>query len=163
MEKSYSKTQKLTLSALIAAMYISIMYITAPVSFGAHQIRFATAIYALNFLHPFLLVPLAMANAMSNWLLGGLGFFDIFGGFAVGLVTGGALVCLRYLKLPAWTVIFPVILGPAFVVPLWLSHILSLPYWTLVLNLAIGQTVPGILGYVLIQTIKRRKVGKTHE
>ncbi|MFQ9506003.1 MAG: hypothetical protein ACLRZ2_04885 [Veillonella sp.] len=31
-------------------------------------------------------------------------------------------------------------------VPLWLSPLLGLPYWPLVLNLIVGQTIPAVLG-----------------
>ena len=41
--KTVSQVQKLTLSAMIMALYIVILYVTQSFSFGAYQIRIATA------------------------------------------------------------------------------------------------------------------------
>ena len=42
--KNRSKAQKLTLSAMIIALYVTMMYFTQSFSFGAYQIRIATAL-----------------------------------------------------------------------------------------------------------------------
>ena len=143
---------------MVAALYIALMYVGQGFAFGVYQVRLATAIYALAYLFPFSTVPLALANALSNALLGGFGVFDIVGGFGVGLVTAGAIALVRICKLPAWLVILPNILGPGLIVPLWLSHITGVPYWALVVNISIGQITPAILGYILIRALSKRKV-----
>ena len=43
-----SRVQKMTFSAMVMAMYIVILYFTQSFSFGAYQIRIATALYALG-------------------------------------------------------------------------------------------------------------------
>ena len=50
-----SRVQKMTFSAMVMAMYIVILYFTQSFSFGAYQIRIATALYALAYLFPFLI------------------------------------------------------------------------------------------------------------
>ena len=50
----------------------------------------------------------------------------------------------------------PIVLVPALCVPLWLSPLLGLPYWPLVLNLIVGQTIPAVLGSVLVKALMRR-------
>ena len=149
MEYPQSKTSKLTASALVAAIFITVMYFTQGISFGPIQIRFATALYALPFLFPFLVVPLSLANSFSNFLLGGLGVLDVAGGLAAGLITSGAVSLVGRWNLPMPLVIPIVILGPALIVPIWLSHIFGLPYPILVLQLGLGQTPPAVLGYIL--------------
>ena len=52
-----SRVQKMTFSAMVMAMYIVILYFTQSFSFGAYQIRIATALYALAYLFPFLVLP----------------------------------------------------------------------------------------------------------
>ena len=47
-----SRVQKMTFSAMVMAMYIVILYFTQSFSFGAYQIRIATALYALAYLFP---------------------------------------------------------------------------------------------------------------
>ena len=61
-----SRVQKMTFSAMVMAMYIVILYFTQSFSFGAYQIRIATALYALAYLFPFLVLPLGLANFISS-------------------------------------------------------------------------------------------------
>ena len=42
-------TRKLTISAMVVALYIVVLYVTQSVSFGAYQIRIATSLYALDY------------------------------------------------------------------------------------------------------------------
>ena len=164
-------TRKLTFSALIAAGYIAIMYATQGFAFGPIQMRVATALYATSYLFPFLVAPLALANMLSNTLMGGLGIFDIAGGLIVGLVTAGLVALPGKFKRPMWLVIPPIILAPAFIVSVWLSylfglpdwHLVAHPYWAMVINLALGQTPPAILGYILIKALSKRKAELSHE
>ena len=87
-----SSTKKLTISAMVVALYIVVLYLTQSVSFGAYQIRIATSLYALAYAFPFLMVPMGVANLISNLLFGGLGPLDMFGGFMVGVITTGLIV-----------------------------------------------------------------------
>ena len=61
----------MTFSAMIMALYVVLVYITQSFSFGAYQIRIATSVYALAYLFPFLVLPLGLANSISNTLFGG--------------------------------------------------------------------------------------------
>ena len=145
---------------MVAAAYIAVMYVTQGFAFLQFQMRVATALYALAYLFPFLVVPLALANSLANLLMGGLGFFDIVGGFLVGIVTAGGTALLRRGGLPMWLVVVPIALGPALIVPLWLSSLIGVPYWTLVLSITPPQAACGVIGYILIQALSRRKVGQ---
>ena len=147
-------TRKLTISAMVVALYIVVLYVTQSVSFGAYQIRIATSLYALAYAFPFLVIPMGIGNLISNFLFGGLGIFDMIGGF--GVVTTGIIVGMRKLGLSAWWAMLPIVFVPALCVPLWLSPLLGLPYWPLVLNLIVGQTVPAILGSVLVKALMSR-------
>ena len=69
MIKFESKTTTLTFSAIVIAMYITVMYVTQSFAFGAYQIRLATSLYALAYLFPFLIVPLGLSNFLSNFVL----------------------------------------------------------------------------------------------
>jgi len=157
MQTSFTGTKKLTFSAMMAAAYIAVMFLTQGFAFGQYQVRIATALYALSYVFPFLAVPLALANSMSN-VIGGLGILDIVGGLIVGLVVGGAVVAIRKLRLPPWCVCFPIVLGPGLVVPLWLTRITGAPYWTLVASISIGQLTPAVVGCILIYALSKRKV-----
>ncbi|MCH5186349.1 MAG: QueT transporter family protein [Oscillospiraceae bacterium] len=146
-----SKTKKTVLSGLVIAMYVVIMYFTQSFAFGAYQIRIATSLYSLSYLFPFMVIPLSLANCIGNILGGNL--WDIVGGFAAGFVTSGGIYLLSRYKLPKFSVIPLIILGPGLMVPIWLSFITGVPYPVLALSLCIGQIVPGVMGYFLILTL----------
>lgn len=157
-----NKTRKLTISALVIALYVVIMATTSAFSFGAYQIRIATSLYALSYLFPFLVFPLGLANALSNSFFGGLGPIDVLGGFVIGILVSGSIALIRKFNLPRWLIALPIIFIIGFGVPSYLNVLLGVPYWALVINLIIGQTIPGIVGVVLTnileKPLKSRKV-----
>ena len=154
MEITMSKTKKLTISAIVIALYVVIMTITQSFSFGAIQIRLATSLYALAYIFPFLVLPLGVSNLLSNMLLGGLSIFDILGGGLVGILTALLVYCVRKYKLNITLTILPIIFIPGLIVPIWLSILLNVPYSALAVSLCLGQVIPAILGSFLIKVLK---------
>ena len=154
--EAYFSTRKLTFSAMVMATYITLMGLTQSFSFGAYQIRLATALYALAYLFPFLIVPLGLSNLLSNLFFGGLGFFDMFGGGCVGLATATCCYLLsRYHFRSGWLVL-PIIFIPGCGVATWLSFLLQIPYGAMATSLCIGQIAPAILGALLANTLEKR-------
>ena len=88
-------TKRMTIASMVIAVYIVVLYVTQGISFGAYQIRIATALYALAYWYPFLVVPLGIANLIANFLFGGLGPLDMLGGCAVGMITTWLIVQIR--------------------------------------------------------------------
>jgi uncharacterized membrane protein len=150
-----SKVQKITFSAMIIALYVTVLYFTQSFSFGAYQIRIATSLYALSYVFPFLVLPLGLANFMANVLCGGLGLLDMVGGFLVGIMTTFLIVCIRRLNWNRWLIMIPIIFVPGLGVASWLSYLLKLPYPAMALNLCIGQIIPAICGVLLIKVLER--------
>ena len=66
---NFTKTQKLTISALCIALYLVVMICTQTFAFGQYQIRIATALYGLSAVFPFLIIPFGVANMLSNILM----------------------------------------------------------------------------------------------
>ena len=91
MNQEYTKTQKLTISAVCIALYLVVMLCTQSFAFGQYQVRIATALYGLSYIFPFLVVPFGIANVISNLLMGGLGPVDAIGGFIMGVLTSGVI------------------------------------------------------------------------
>ena len=117
-----SRVQKLTFSAMVMALYIVILIFTQSFSFGAYQIRIATSLYALSYLFPFLVLPLGLANFISNMLFGGFGIVDMLGGCIVGIAASSCIVLIRRKK---WNRIFiavPIVLVPGLGVATYLSY-----------------------------------------
>ena len=147
--KNLDKTRKLCFSGAVMAIYIVLMYLTQSFAFGQYQVRIATAIYSTAYLFPFLVVPLALANLLSNLLMGGFGFFDIVGGGLVGLLTAGCCAWLGKHRLSRSLTAVPIALIPALGVASWLSYLLSVPYWVMAGSLLVGQLIAGIAGALL--------------
>ena len=53
MKTKLNTTQKLVLSAIMMALYIAILFVSQAISFGAVQMRLATALYGLTYIFPF--------------------------------------------------------------------------------------------------------------
>lgn len=152
--KNLTKTQKLTISGAVMAIYIVVMYFTQSFAFGQYQVRIATAIYATAYLFPFLVVPLGLSNLLANMVMGGLGFFDIVGGGIVGLLTAGCCALLGKKRITEWSVVAPITLIPALLVSLWLSKLINVPYFALAGSLLVGQFISGIVGALLVKALK---------
>ena len=155
VKENMSKIQKLTVSAMVMALYVVVLYFTQSFSFGAYQIRIATALYALAYLFPFLVLPLGFANFIANMLFGGLGLLDMFGGCIVGIVTTAIIVLIRRQGWSRWLMILPIILVPGLGVSSYLSYLLHVPYSVLATSLCIGQSVPAVCGVVLVNVLQR--------
>lgn len=155
VKENMSKVQKLTVSAMVMALYVVVLYFTQSFSFGAYQIRIATALYALAYLFPFLVLPLGFANFIANFLFGGLGLLDWFGGCFVGIIVTAIIVLIRRKGWNRWLMILPIILVPGLGVPSYLSYLLHVPYSVLATSLCIGQSVPAVCGVVLVNVLQR--------
>lgn len=155
VKENMSKVQKLTVSAMMMALYVVVLYFTQSFSFGAYQIRIATALYALAYLFPFLVLPLGFANFIANFLFGGLGLLDWFGGCFVGIIVTAIIVLIRRKGWSRWLMILPIILVPGLGVPSYLSYLLHVPYSVLATSLCIGQSVPAVCGVVLVNVLQR--------
>lgn len=155
VKENMSKIQKLTVSAMVMALYVVVLYFTQSFSFGAYQIRIATALYALAYLFPFLVLPLGFANFIANFLFGGLGLLDWFGGCFVGIIVTAIIVLIRRKGWSRWLMILPIILVPGLGVSSYLSYLLHVPYSVLATSLCIGQSVPAVCGVVLVNVLQR--------
>ena len=153
-----SKTQKITISALCIALYVVIMIFTQSFAFGQYQVRIATSLYGLGAVFPFLSIPLALANLISNTFMGGLGPVDMLGGAFVGFATCTAITLAKKHNLPNIFISMFIILSPGLVVPIWLSFLLDIPYLRIAPSLVIGQIIPGIVGGILVTAIEKRTV-----
>ncbi len=155
-EFKINSTKKLTISAMVIALYVIIMYVTESFAFGAVQVRIATALYSLSYFFPFLVLPLGLANLLSN-ILGGMGMVDMLGGCGVGIITSFCVYMVRKAKLPFFLVAVPIVLGPGLIVPVWLTSFTGVPYPALAVSLCLGQVAPAILGAAAVKVLESSK------
>ena len=155
MQNNYevSKVKRITISAIVIAAYVVVMFFTQSFAFGEYQIRIATSIYALASIYPFLIVPLGLANFLSNTLMGGLGLPDMIGGLIVGVLTAGSCYYLR--KISIYLVALPILVIPTLLVPTWLSYLIHVPYLILVVNIGFGQILPSVVGVLIVKYLEK--------
>lgn len=145
--------KKITISGTIIAAYIVVMFLTQSFAFGQYQVRIATSVYALAAIYPFLIIPLGLANFLSNTVMGGLGLLDMIGGFIVGILT--ALGCFYLRKINIYLVALPILFIPTMLVPVWLSYLLHIPYTVLVISIGIGQILPSVVGVLIVKYLEK--------
>ena len=158
MNQEFTKTQKLTISAVSIALFLTVMLYTQSFAFGQYQVRIATGLYGLTYFFPFLVIPLGLANILSNVLMGSLGPVDAICGFIMGVLTSGAVALGKRYGCGTWIVCAAVTLLPGFGVPAWLSYLLDIPYFVLVASLLVGQFISGISGMLLIKAMEKADV-----
>ncbi|MGE1061060.1 QueT transporter family protein [Megasphaera paucivorans] len=150
-----SDTKRMTISAMVITVYVVLLYMTQSISFGAYQIRIATALYALAYIYPFLVIPLGIANLLSNFFFGGLGIIDMLGGCAVGIITTWIITQINFRNLNIWFVALPIWVVPSLCVSIWLSYLLQIPYSVLAGSLMVGQLPPAIVGVLMVHALQR--------
>ena len=145
--------KKLTRSALIAALYVLLVFVFQFSSFGPIQIRVAEALTVLPILFPEAVLGIFVGVLLSN-ILGGMGVWDIFGGSLISLVA--AIITYKYRE--SWVAYAsPIVLNAVFV-SLYLKFVfhLPMPYWLMVLTVGAGQAVAVLgLGIPLIRQLKK--------
>lgn len=140
--------------AMIAAIYVVLNIIFAPISYGLIQVRVAEALVVLPFLDPSAIIGLFIGCILAN-IYGGLGIVDIIGGSLCTLVAAYLTYKLKDPKLAP----LPPVLINAFGVSIYLHLLFDLSYWITVLYIGIGEVIACyILGYpLLILLIKNKK------
>ena len=144
--------KRLARAGIIAALYITLVFVFQAISFGPVQLRVAEALTLLPMVYPEAIGGLYVGALLAN-ILGGQGPWDIFGGSFVTLLA--AYLTYRY-RGQIIGYASPIVLN-AFLVSLYLWYILDLPaYWPLVLSIGAGQSaVVLILGIPLLRYVQK--------
>lgn len=123
-------------SALLAALYVALTWMLAPISFGPIQFRISEILILLVVYNPMYSIPLTIACLIAN-TLSGLGWYDlVFGTLATAL----AFIPMCFIKKPYIAAIFPVI-SNAFIIALELYLALELPFWYSALTVGAGELI----------------------
>jgi uncharacterized membrane protein len=145
------KTIAIARGAVIAALYVALVLVFQPISFGAVQFRVAEALTLLPLLWieavPGLFVGCLIAN-----ISGGLGLIDIFLGSAATLA---AAALTRFAPNTFLAAAAPVAVN-ALVVGWYLSFITDMPFLAASLYVAAGEAMACFgLGIPLVKALKR--------
>ncbi|NLC96977.1 MAG: QueT transporter family protein [Erysipelotrichaceae bacterium] len=163
-------TKDLTNIALIAASYAVVSLVLAPISFGNIQIRIAEVLTLLPLIYKPSIYGVTLGCFLTN-LIGAmmginiLGFLDIFIGT---LATFLAALGTYYFKdktiknIPLISMIFPVLLNGIFIGTelafVLMPNNLMLGIIIFGLEVAIGQLIAVIVGYFIINAMKKNKI-----
>nr|ADM95042.1 predicted membrane protein [uncultured Atribacterota bacterium] len=149
------KSYYLVRIAFIAALYITINIIFAPISYGPVQVRVAEAMSVLPFIDSAAIGGLFLGCILAN-LWGGLGIFDVIGGSLCTLI---AAFLTYKMKKPIFAPLPPVVVN-SLGVSLYLHILFKLPYWLTVSYIFLGQLIACYLfGYPLLVVLIKRKIG----
>lgn len=157
----YSKKASfITQSAIIAALYVAMTYLTFSVSLasGPIQIRFSEALAILPYFTPAAIPGLFIGCLLSNALTGAVVWDVIFGSLATLL---GALITYALRKTNCkWIVCIPNILANTIIVPLVLIYAYGeqSSYYLLFALVAFGEIIScGVMGTTLLFCLDKYK------
>ena len=146
----------LTQGAIIAAMYVALTRVFAPISYGAIQLRIAEVLTILPMFTSSAIPGLFIGCVLAN-LLGGAVLLDVVFGSLATLI-GAALGWM--LRKNRWLVPIPAVLANALIIPFVLryGYAVDMPLWLMMLTVGAGE-VGGcyILGELLASVLLKRR------
>lgn len=136
-KKSKNSIQYLAQGSIIAAMYVVLTVLFAPISFGAIQLRVAECLTILPLFTPAAIPGLFVGCLLANILGGGIMLDVIFGSIAT--LIGAALGYV--LRFNRWLVPIPAVVSNAIIVPLVLKYGygVDVPLPLLIVYIAAGE------------------------
>lgn len=156
MKKRDPRVLGITQGALIAALYVVLTLVFAPISFGPVQVRIAEALCILPMFTPAAIPGLFIGCLIANFLGGGIMLDVIFGSIAtlIGAVFG------YMLRKNRWLVPVPAIIANALIVPFVLKYgygVVDVAIPVLILQILAGE-IAGcyVLGELLCSALLRR-------
>ena len=157
MHMQGKKTRLMTESALIAAVYVALVLLFKPISFGAIQFRIAEALCVLPFFSLSAVPGLALGCLLGNFFSGAAMPDVIFGTFATLLA---AILSYKLRTVSKWLVCLPPILANAIIVPFVLQYAYGVTdgYFFLFATVGIGEILAVVvLGNVLLLALEGKK------
>ena len=140
---------RITYGAVIAAIYVVLTVIFAPISFGPMQVRIAEMLMILPLFTPAAVPGLFIGCIIANMLGGAIALDVIFGSLATLIGAWGGYLLRRN----RWLVPIPPILSNALIVPFVLKYgygFTEIPLPLMMVYIAIGEIIGCyILGEIL--------------
>ncbi len=155
--KTTNKTVYLmTQGAMIAAIYVALTMLFAPISFGPVQFRISEALCILPFFTPAAVPGLAVGCLLANIFCGAMVPDIVFGTLATLLGAVGSYA----LRKNKWLVCIPPILSNALIIPFVLRFAYGsedmIPY--MMLTVGIGEILAvGLLGNAMMFALDKYK------
>ncbi len=143
----------MVIGAIIAALYVVLSAIFAPISFGPVQVRIAESLTLLPILTPMAIPGVFIGCLVSNILFSGA-ILDVVLGSLASLVA--AFLTYKFKSNKYIAAFFPVIIN-AVVVAFVLKITLGAPYFLTAFTILIGQGISCyLLGIPLVKLLEKR-------
>lgn len=155
--------RSLTKIAIIAAAYVVVTMLIAPMAFGPIQFRLSEILVLLCFFNPRYIFALTIGTFIANFLSPfSLGPIDVFAGSFATLLAATLIHYTRAkfgesLKVMIISCIWPILINGV-VVGWMLNYVLDLPMVPSMLSVAAGEAVVMIVGILVFQIIQRNKM-----
>jgi len=149
------KVSFLTQAAMIAAVYVVLTILFAPISFGQVQIRIAEVLTVLPLFTPAAVPGLFIGCLIAN-IVGGAILPDIIFGSLATLI--GAFFTYRLRSYSKYLAILPPILSNTMIVPfvLYYAYGVNLPIPFMMLTVGIGEIIScGVLGLIIYSVLQK--------
>ena len=138
-------------NGLLAALYVAITYLLAPISFWAIQFRLSEILVLACFFDKKKIVGLTLGCFLSN-LVSPLGLMDVgFGTLATFLACLGIIFSKHLIV----AILFPVVCN-GIIVGLEL-YLIGEPLWFSMGMVALGELGVMIIGYIIVFIVRRNK------
>ncbi len=154
----------LTQAAVIAALYVVLCEIFAPISFKEVQLRIAEALTILPFFTPAAIPGLFVGCLLGNLLAGAIPLDIVCGSLAtlagaLGTWGIGQMIRKKHLKAPVkYLLPVPPILANAIIVPfvLYYGYGITIPIWMQMITVGCGEVLGcGVLGMILLFALEK--------
>ncbi len=138
--------------AMIATIYVVLVYAFQFMSFGNWQFRIAEVLLILVFFNPRHAIGIVIGTLVAN-LFSTISIVDVLFGTLATIIALIPMILTR--KKPLIALIFPVIIN-AFVIAAMLYYFLDLPYWLSALQVGLGEAaVLYIVGYPIYRLLNQ--------
>ena len=147
----------LTQAAMIAAVYVVLTYVFAPISFSEIQVRIAEALTILPVFTPAAIPGLFIGCLLGN-IIGGALIPDVVFGSMATLI--GAFFTWKLRNMHPFLAPIPPILSNTIIIPFVLkyAYLIDLPIPLMMLTVGIGEVLScGVLGLLLYYALRSRK------
>lgn len=148
-------TRTLVINAIIAALYVAITTVVAPIAYGAVQFRISEMLNHLVVLNKKYIAGIVVGVFIVN-LFSPIGWYDLVFGTAHSLISLLAMLFLTrkvtnvWMKMGINTLMFMIF---SFIVA-WELYLLGLPFWFSYLTVAIGELVVMAIGAPIMQFLE---------
>lgn len=154
-QRNQSTTSRITQGAAIAAVYVALTMIVAPIAFGPVQFRISEALCVLPYFLPSAVPGVTVGCFLANLLCGAAPLDVVFGSIATLI---GAVGSYYLGKKNKWLVCLPPILSNTIIVPWVLRYAYGstdlIPY--AMLTVGSGEILAiGVLGNLLLLALER--------